>query len=94
MKKKTNKTKKYDYVVNLSKIKHIDDINPCWAFARHRAGLPLSDDELADICMSVLEDIVPPVIAINICNCEDTTKNTPWYKRVWNWLTKPFKKNK
>lgn len=23
-----------------------------------------------------------------------TQKKQPWYKRFWNWLTKPFKKNK
>lgn len=21
-------------------------------------------------------------------------EKTPWYKKVWNWITKPFKKNK
>ena len=25
---------------------------------------------------------------------EDLKKETPWYKKVWNWITKPFKKNK
>lgn len=25
---------------------------------------------------------------------EDLKKETPWYKKVWNWITKPFRKNK
>lgn len=93
--KKTNKTKKYDYVVDLSKIKTLSDVYPCWAFTRHRAGLVLSDEELADICLEVMYETYPICcVPVTVNWVELETKKTPWYKRAWNWLTKPFRKNK
>ena len=86
--KKINK-KKYSYIVDLRDIEYLSDIAPIWAFAKHEAGLALSDIELADICSYVYHEFGPKVTIVYECNCK---KKTPWYKRFWRWLTKSFKK--
>lgn len=93
--KKISKKQKYSYIVDLRNIKTLSDIAPMWAFAKHEAGLALSDEELSDICAYVYDEFMPKItVVINEkCGCK-CCKNTPWYKRFWNWLTKPFKKNK
>lgn len=92
--KKTSKTQKYSYIVNLDDIKVLSDIAPIWAFAKHEAGLALSNEELADICSYVFNEFGPKITVVidNTCNCP--CKRAPWYKRLWRWLTKPFRKNK
>lgn len=90
--KKTNKKQKYSYVVDLRDIETLSDIAPIWAFAKHEAGLALTNEELADICSYVYNEFGPKVTVI--CECGCCRKKAPWYKRFWRWLTKPFKKNK
>lgn len=88
--KKTNKKQKYTYTVDLRTIETLSDIAPMWAFAKHEAGLALSDEELADICSYVYTEFSPKVTVIYGCSC----CRIPWYKRFWRWITKFFKKNK
>ena len=83
---------KYSYVVDLSTIETLEDVAPMWAFAKHKAGLALTDDELAEICAYTYREIGPKVTVVKMCECK--CKKQPWYKRFWHWLTKPFKKNK
>lgn len=90
--KNTNKTKKYSYIVNCDDIEVLADIEPVWALAKHGAGLPITDDELTAIIVRAYE-LNGPKMTVQICQCT-RKKATPWYKRVWNFLTKPFKKNK
>lgn len=90
--KKTIKNKKYSYIVDLRDIERLEDIAPTWAFAKQKAGLALTDDELAEICAYVYDTFGPKITVVNMCNCP--CKKLPWYKRFWRWLTKPFKKNK
>ena len=84
--------KKYSYVVDLRDIEVLSDIAPAWAFAKHEAKMALTDEELADICAYVYREFGPKVTLINVCECP--CKKAPWYKRLWRWITKPFRKNK
>lgn len=89
--KKIN-TKKYSYIVDYDKIEVMNDIDAVWALAKQEAGLPLTNSELGSIVLHSYEAFGPKVtVQVYSCRC---TKKTPWYKRVWNFLTKPFKKNK
>lgn len=87
-KKNIKATKKPAYIVNVDAIEHLDDIDTVFGLAKHNAGLPISDDELASICYSMIEQFGTKIFIVD-CKCD-----TPWYKRFWNWVTKPFKKNK
>ena len=77
--------KKYSYIVNLDNIEVLDDIAPVFALAKHKAGLALTDDELADICVYMIDAFGPRVCVVN-CACGK--KKLPWYKRFWRWLTR------
>ena len=88
--KKTNKKQKYSYIVDCDKIKVMNDIDFVWAMSKQKAGLAITEDELSDIIVRLFELFRPKMeVFVHSCSC---TKKTPWYKRVWNFLTKPFKK--
>lgn len=84
------KTKKPAFVVNVNDIEYLEDVDVVFGLAKQDAGLPISDDELIAICLFTWKHMGPRFIIVE-CKCG---KKTPWYKRFWNWVTKPFKKNK
>lgn len=43
--------------------------------------IKIEDDKLYDKLDKIVKKAMAP-------------KKDPWYKRAWNWITKPFKKNK
>ena len=77
-------TKKFDYIVDLTKIEHLSEIAPTFALAKHSAHLPLTDEELADICIAVLDEFQPKVTVAYVCKCNQKKPNI--FKRFWNWL--------
>lgn len=85
--KKSTKEFKPTYVVNIDEIEYLEDIPSVWALAKQDAGLPLTDEELTDICVRVCREM-RPIITVVGCNCDCVTKKEPWYKRFWNWLTR------
>lgn len=99
MKKKN--TKKYTYVVDITEIEVLDEIDVAFALAKQNAGLPISDSELMDIVMFAVRnnitvkmlEFVPTLKELfnDIPNILKTAY-TPWYKRVWNTITFPVRK--
>lgn len=79
-------TKKFDYIVDLTKIEHLSDIAPTFALAKHSAHLPLTDEELTDICIAVLDEFRPKVTVAYVCECKCNQKKPNIFKRFWNWL--------
>lgn len=47
---------------------------------RQKNIIKVVDDKIYNKLEKIFDDIVNP--------------KKPWYKRLWNWITKPFKKNK
>lgn len=114
-KKTVRKAKQPTIIVNLIGDKDISEVLRAFAVAKVRAGVPITMDELANVCIDSIyayeADLFSwnnAVIKINgneylkldmhvyemeenaVCECEPKKPNI--FKRVWNWLTKPFKK--
>ena len=84
--KKTKKQTKPKYTVDLRGIETFNDIDVAFGLAKHKAGLPISNDELEAIVFDAYEMFGPKITIVD-CNCEcPTIKKKPWYKRFWNWL--------
>lgn len=89
------KKQKYSYIVDMSEIESLDDIAVVFALSKHNAGLTLSDNELFDIIEWTALKCAPVIkVCLVDCTCKCAKEEKkPWYKRFWNWLTKPFKKD-
>lgn len=68
------------FLINLGAILAIEVIDECIEKLNAKT-VHIQDDELYHELEKLLEKAVAP-------------KKTPWYKKAWNWITKPFKKNK
>lgn len=80
------KKTKIKYTVDLNEIKYLEDIDVCFALAKHNAGLALSDRELMDIIDYAIDKNAIDVTVLNIVECTCEKKRKPWYKRLWNWI--------
>ena len=85
--KKNAKKVKYDYTVNVSDIRGLEDIDCVFALAKQNAGLPITDEELVAIVTRVCEECTPKITFV--C-CEREKK--PWYKRFWSKVKRAFKR--
>lgn len=76
------------YTVDLTDSYTLADTKAAFALGKHNANIPLTDEELVDLLVCV----VNAVHDVCICNVKvyEVTKK-PWYKRFWNWITR--KKN-
>ena len=82
--KKTNK--KYSYIVDLTNVKTLLDIDVAYGIAKHNAGLPISDQELEAIVLDAIEKFGPSITIID-CNCECQKPKKPnIFKRFWRWM--------
>lgn len=98
-------TPKKTIVVNLCDVKTVGDLLFNIAIGKCNAGVVITEDELmatyakgaADAAefMTKVYDFAG-MLKDTIKTCVDvwTEKKTPWYKKLWNKITKPFKKNK
>lgn len=94
-------TKKYIYVVDITEIETLGDIDVVFALAKQNAGLHITDEELMDIVMYAVENNVAikmlefvPVLKEIFNDIPKIAKtiHTPWYKKVWNTITYPARK--
>ena len=106
--KKTAKTVKKDkkeLYVNLYAIKDIDDLYFNFAIGKCNANIPNTSIELVTIYTRGLNDAFEfATSVINLAGCVNSTidkvaaiveeKKTPWYKKFWNKITNPFRRNK
>lgn len=86
--KKTNKKlQKFDLLINCTACETSTDVYNAYIDAKIAAGKAITKDEA-----EMIENRNPQFV----CYCSPVvfTVKTPWYKRFWNWVTKPFKKNK
>ena len=67
------------YLINLGAKLAVEVIDECIEKLNAKT-VHIQDDKLYDELEKILKKAVQP--------------KTPWYKKVWNWITKPFKKNK
>lgn len=96
--KKNRTSKKPMFIVDLTNVDDARDVVFEFTMGKVRAGLPITENELMsainysiDYTLSILSDAI--VIGTTFCGmCENCKKQTPWYKRVWNWIKKPFVK--
>ena len=109
MTKKNIKTKPA-FIVNLTDIECPEDVVDAFVRAKINAGVPITMNEYESTISSVvkltieaIEECQPTPTVINddklfkkltkiLINA--TKKKEPWYKRVWNWVKKPFCKKK
>lgn len=87
MKTTAKKTKNPSYIVDLTKVTHLEDIDVAFGLAKHNAGLAISDEELAAIILDVYKKFGPKITIVN-CDCEypKPKKKSNIFKRFWNWL--------
>lgn len=99
MKKKN--TKKYAYVVDITEIEVLDDIDVVFALAKQDAGLPITDDELMDIVIFAVNKNIAVKMLEFVPTLKEIFKDlpnivkaatTPWYKKAWNTITYPVRK--
>ena len=99
-----------NYIVDLTKVESCDDIKLSFIRGKALAGIKLTEGEFryiirygAEIAMDTIENFVNQQKAIVFPDVDMETAEKvmkilqgkkPWYKRFWNWITKPFKKNK
>lgn len=99
--KKTKKAAKPEYIVNLVDVKSGTEVYARFAEAKHNAGLPLTDEEMISIIDMAIEDFTNHLIDEGLI-CEENgalypaevvvcIKKEPWYKRLWNKITRKNK---
>ena len=94
MKKNINNEVKPTYIVDLTNCETLQDAEFAFACTKFEAGVPLSENNLDAIIDKTVEVVTSQLPVLTVCKCECICEKAPWYKRFWNWLTKPFKKNK
>lgn len=94
MKKNIKKEVKPAYIVDLTNCETLQDVEFAFACEKFEAGIPLTEGNLDAIIDKTIEVTTAHMPVITVCECKCVCKKTPWYKRVWNFLMKPFKKNK
>lgn len=100
--KKTVKVKRPKYTISMLDVANVDDVTAYFIGQKISAGMRITDYDY-DTVISILKDalldeILPgngyAVVKDNCvylrckaCKVEEKTKK-PWYKRLWNWITR------
>lgn len=106
--KTTNKTKT-ELVVNLYDVNDIDDLYFNFAIAKCNANIPLTETEFTTVYTRGASDALKFAIEITAFTkmidsitdkfktpetIEEPVEKKAWYKRLWEKITKPFRKSK
>lgn len=103
MNKKTTKNVKPAFIVDLTEAEDSADVMYAFANARFEAGIPLEQRDY-DIIVAVstntaiemVSDLAKGIFEFEtimlgeVCKKCLLAKKEPWYKRLWNWIKKPF----
>ena len=73
------------YIVNCDNIVKYEDIRKEIAVAKHRAGIPLTDEELEDICENYRKANTPKRISLTILVNKES-----WLRRIYNKIKRIF----
>lgn len=100
--KKTKKTFKPAYVVDITNCKDEFDVALHIAVAKQLAGYPISNDELETIIEDEIDAFTNNLAAVGVINKKNgiieprtqtiiaykqLPKKERWYKRFWKWLS-------
>ena len=99
---KTVKVTKPKYTISMTEAANIDDITADFISQKIMNGMKLTDSDISTIVSIVtdivLEDLMPEDCAAIVNDNGTYRKCTairvenkvkkPWYKRVWNWITR------
>lgn len=100
--KKTVKVKKPKYTISMTEAANIDDITAHFISQKISNGMKMTDcdyDTIASIVMdSLLDELLPKNLSAIVNDggvyrrciavpAEEEIKK-PWYKRLWNWITR------
>jgi len=81
---KQKKVTKPSYIVDITKCEDGHDVLLAFAEAKQKAGFPITDEEL-----NAMVDVNSTVVVIHdTCAYEVVKEKKPWYKRLWNWITR------
>ena len=96
--KKTNKTFKPAYTVDMTKASTAEDLFLEFVIAKVNAGIAITGEELKHVVEHFVDDaidkattIATTLITTAIILDNSGEKKLPWYKRFWNWI---IRKNK
>lgn len=104
MTKKTTKKVKPAFIVDLTWAETSSDVMLAFANARFKAHIPLEERDYDIIVITatfeaqeVVNEIISSMIdaqtlMLNSICAACSMHEKPWYKRLWDWITKPFKK--
>ena len=100
--KKTVKVVRPKYTIDMTNVANIDDITASFIGQKILNGMKLTDSDISTIVSIatdiVLEDLMPEDCSAIVNDGGVYRKCTairvknkvkkPWYKRVWNWITR------
>lgn len=72
MKKSTKNTIKPEFYVDITNAFTLDELNKAFCESKAAAGFQIDNDWISDATITIIIPI----------------KKKPWYKRVWNWITR------
>lgn len=100
--KKTVKVKRPKYIISMLDVANVDDVTAYFISQKISAGMRIADYDY-DTVISILKDalldeILPEngyavvkddcvYLRCKASKVEEKTKK-PWYKRLWNWITR------
>lgn len=82
---KTTKKSTYKYMVNLVDVKTELDLITRFAVGKTINGMAISEGELDAVALRAIEALPKKIVII-----AGVIKRAPWYKRLWNWIKRPF----
>lgn len=100
--KKTVKVKRPKYIISMLDVANVDDVTAYFIGQKISAGMRITDYDY-DTVISILKDaLLDEILPENGCavvkdgcvylrckasKVEEKAKK-PWYKRLWNWITR------
>lgn len=102
--KKNNTSKKIKFVVDLTNVNDCDEVKLAFIRAKVFGGVKITKDEFdfivafgAKMALRAIDVMLERYIGKASTQATPETPNksekkTPWYKRFWNWIKKPFVK--
>lgn len=100
--KKTVKVKRPKYVISMLDVDNVNDVTACFISKKISAGMRVTDCDyytvISIITDALLDEIFPESLSAVVKDggvyrrfiavpVEEKVKK-PWYKRLWNWITR------
>ena len=100
--KKTVKVKRPKYVISMLDVANANDVTAYFIGKKISAGMSVTDCDydtvISILTDALLDEILPEngcavvkddyvYLSCKACRVEEKTKK-PWYKRLWNWITR------